>query len=222
MKMTLPGAEDQQNEDIMQLIEEITASRDKLIRFTIEGKISKELTIYAMYAFESQGEDIYALYVPASFRSRSYRSKQALRDTMLNGLEAEIIDAGELEEDPVKRWYNDITAKEDPITSIYVFVKTADDGRYKDRWQYYRGDSEDEIRDREQLPPPSVDEKWVYYCLGTIADLRENADDYSFDLRKNFSGAIPEDLLWMTDENEMDELREIVRNAGSEGGTRSD
>ncbi|NUC74747.1 hypothetical protein HTZ84_21020 [Haloterrigena sp. SYSU A558-1] len=210
MKLKLPGAEDQRNEDIMRMIEAITADHDKLIRFTIEGSISKEITIDAMYAFESQGEDIYALYVPRSFRKRAYRSKQALHDTMLDGLEAEIIDMGDLEDEDRKRWYNDITAKQDPITSVYVFVKTTDDGRYKDHWKYYRGNSEEDIREHEDLPKPSADEKWVYYCLGNIAELRENAEKYSFDLRKHFNGAVPTDLLWLTDENELRELRETV------------
>ena len=213
MKMKLPGAEEQRNEAIMQLIEQITADHDKLIRFTIEDNSSNELTIDAMYAFESQGEDIYALYIPRLIRRRAYRSNKALHDNMLDGLEAEIIDLCDLEDEKRKRWYNDITAKQDPITSVYVFVKTTDDGRYKDRWKYYRGNSEEDIRENEDLPKPSEDAKWVYPCLGNIADLRENADQYSFDLRKHFSGAIPDELLWMTEKNELKELREIVRNS---------
>ena len=172
-----------------------------------------------MYAFESQGKDIYALYVPESFRTTVYRSMEALHANMMDGLEAEIIDVGEIEDEKRKRWFNRITSKQDPITYVYVFVKTTDDGRYKDRWKYYRGQSEDEIREREELPAPSADdEKWVYHCLGNISELRENAEDYDFDLRKHFSGRVPEELRWMTEKNELQELRNQVANRSSNSG----
>lgn len=57
-----------------------------------------------------------------------------------------------------------------------MFVKTTDDGRYKDEWKYYEGESEGEIREREGLPRSFSDEEFVYPCLGNFAKLRETAD----------------------------------------------
>lgn len=219
--MELPGAQQTQNEDILQLIEQITADNDKLIRFTIEGSIAKTVEVDARYAFESQGEDIYALHIPTSFRQTVYRSKQALHDSMLDGLEAEILDIGELEDEKRKRWHNRITAKQDPITHVYVFVKTTEDGRYKDEWKYFEGQSEQEIRESEDLPVPGDDSKFVYHCLGNIKELRENVDDYSFDL-KPFSGRVPSALPWMTEKGEMEELMEQIRNNSSNSGGNSE
>lgn len=107
-----------------------------------------------------------------------------------------------------KKWANKTEAQQDPIEHVYVFVKTTDDRRYKDEWKYYEGESEDEIREREGLPRSSSDEKFVYHCLGNIAKLPETADQYSFDLKENWSGIIPVHLMWMTEKNELEELRE--------------
>ncbi|QLG62056.1 hypothetical protein [Halorarum salinum] len=213
--MKLPGAEETVNDDILALIDEITEDQDKLIRFTIKPpKKDESVTVDVTYAFNSEGRDIYALLTPGVFRRTKYRTRQALHNNMLDGLEAEILDCGNLEDDDRKRWFNRITAQQDPIEHVYVFVKTTDDGRYKDRWEYYRGESEDEIREREDLPRPAEDEKWVYHCLGNITELRKTAGEYSFNLRQ-FCGSIPMELRWMTGDEELQELRKRA----SEGGT---
>lgn len=224
--MKLPGAETNElHEDILNLIDDIHEDPEKVIRFTLPRSGDEEVTVYAAYAFDSVGttdeeRSIYAVRVPGRHFVRTvYRSRRALHDGMLDGLEAEVVSIQDIDGEDVREWCQRIDETEDPIEHVYVFVKSTDDGRYKDRWKYYKGDSEEEIREREGLPKPSSDEKWVYHCLGNIAELREHAEEYNFDIKKNWSGRFFTELGYMTGEDELKELRE---KASADSRRRSD
>lgn len=216
--MKLPGNEDAQNEEVMDLIHE-THEDDKILSIEADGSISKRQTVYATKLYDHHREDrgVYLIYVPENMRRKQYGTKQALHNFMLDCYEAEVIDITEIDDDKMKSHIKEQTLKKNPFEEVHVFVKHTDDGRYKDEYRYERGPSEKNIRENEDLPEPGTeDEKYVYFHLGTVEEVVSNAEElgeqYEFDFKKTGGRWTPTDLLVLEEDNEIKEAMKTIEN----------
>ena len=206
--VVLPGSDDGVPEKVEQLVDEIT-NEDKILRFTTDGALSKEITVHVFHSFDNEQGPVYVSHVPEAIPRTVLSTRASLYNSLADANEGEILNPEEVEGD-VASWHETMGDRENPLHEVHVFVKTTDDGRYKDSWDFYRGDSEEAIRVENGLPGPESDEKFVYHYLGTVAEVLD--DDFEaedFDLKQSGGRRLPIDLMYMVDGS----LSERVTNA---------
>lgn len=219
----LPGSKDENNKEIMELIDEARET-GKVLRIEADGFLGGRQNTYVTKIYdlgeEKQDQDERFIMLKEQGFDPKFLSEQVLHNVMLKQYEAEILDISEV---PTNEDNQDVNfqekmsewqGKENPLDSVYVFIKHTDDGRYKDDWKLYRGNSQAEIREEEGLSRPEYgEEKYVYYCLGNIRRVMNNTkqikEEHDFDMKKGGGRGIPIDLVALTENTEFD-LKELV------------
>lgn len=223
--MKLPGNEKEENQRIKEFIDECR-EQDKFLRLEVNGAISKRQKAYVTKMYDvdiddEETDEVFIMVTEEGLKRESFMNADILHDFMLKQYEAEILQAEDLPENKDSydtNWREkmlDWQGKENPMESVYVFVKHIEDGRYKDEWKLYRGNSEEDIRDEEDKPMPGENpEGYVYYCLGTVKQVLNNpeqkSDVYDFDRKKNAGRSVPKDLMALLEDKELHDAVEQI------------
>lgn len=219
----LPGSEDENNEEIMELIDK-ARQENKCLRIESDGFIGGRQYIYVTKLCDLRDERDYDesfVVVKEEGFGPKFVSEQVLHDFMLKQYEAEIINIDEVptnEEnlDPnYRKKMRSWEEKGNPFDEVFVFVKHTEDGRYKDEWKLYRGSSEEEIRETNSLSKPGTEAKYQYTCLGPVRQVVNNTEElskqYGFDRKKAGGRGMPVDLSAFLEENALsDAVKKVM------------
>lgn len=185
------------NQDIIKLLDE-TKDSGQVVRVDRDEKPPLYIVYLYPRKYSDDGDHVYFV-TSTNHLVGKYASKMAVHDSLvdMSGATVELIDVDEVEEDCRKAvaGYQD---RGHPFDEVHVFVKSVDDGRYKDDFRFVREDKEYRFEGYD-----TALEKWRdhddYIEIGTFVEVREmDGDEYSFDFKQGGRG-VPTDLSALAD-----------------------